>query len=69
MRRRPRLDTAAAAAITAVLDPPKYEVIPLKNVYKQAEYLPQGGSVSVTASPAKGCAGVVIAGSPTPRFI
>ncbi len=56
MRRRSTfgLDAAAVAAIKAILDPPKYELIPLKNVMRQAEFLPEGATVSVTASPAKG---------------
>lgn len=48
------LDAAAAAAIAAILDPPKYELIPLGNVHRQVEFLPEGATVSVTASPAKG---------------
>ena len=33
---------------------PKYELIPLKNVLDQSEFLPEGAVVSVTASPQKG---------------
>lgn len=33
---------------------PKYELIPLKNVLEQADHLPTGAMVSVTASPQKG---------------
>jgi len=38
----------------ALLSAPKFELIPLSNVDAQAGYLPQGATVSVTASPAKG---------------
>lgn len=41
-------------AIRRTLQNPKYELIPLKNVMEQSEYLPQGAVVSVTASPQKG---------------
>lgn len=34
----------------------RYEVIPMKNLEGQIEFLPQGSSVSVTCSPAKGLA-------------
>ncbi|HUG07602.1 MAG TPA: methylenetetrahydrofolate reductase [Acidimicrobiia bacterium] len=33
---------------------PKYELIPLKNVIEQSQFLPEGAVVSVTASPQKG---------------
>ena len=46
---RPQVD-----ALRRVLEAPKYEVIPLKNVIEQSGYLPDGATVSVTASPAKG---------------
>lgn len=41
-------------AIRSALDTPKYELIPLKNVLDQSAFLPDGATVSVTASPAKG---------------
>lgn len=41
-------------AIRGALQTPKYELIPLKNVIEQSEYLPDGATVSVTASPQKG---------------
>lgn len=41
-------------AIRRTLQNPKYELIPLKNVMEQSEYLPRGAVVSVTASPQKG---------------
>jgi methylenetetrahydrofolate reductase (NADPH) len=42
------------AAIRRILESPKYELIPLKNVMEQSAYLPPGATVSVTASPTKG---------------
>ena len=48
------LDPRARAAIRRVLERPRFELIPLKNVLDQAAYLPDGATVSVTASPAKG---------------
>lgn len=41
-------------AMKGVLEAPKYELIPLKNVLDQSGFLPDGATVSVTASPAKG---------------
>lgn len=43
-----------SAAIRRVLENPLFELIPLKNVLDQAKYLPDGATVSVTASPTKG---------------
>jgi methylenetetrahydrofolate reductase (NADPH) len=40
-------------ALRRVLENPKFELIPLKNVLDQAKFLPEGATVSVTASPAK----------------
>lgn len=42
------------SAIRRVLESPKYELIPLKNVIEQSGFLPKGATVSVTASPNKG---------------
>lgn len=42
------------AAIRRNLESPKYELIPLKNVMEQSGFLPEGATVSVTASPSKG---------------
>lgn len=42
------------SAIRRTLQSPKYELIPLKNVIDQSAYLPDGATVSITASPAKG---------------
>jgi methylenetetrahydrofolate reductase (NADPH) len=42
------------AAVRRILESPKYELIPLKNVMEQSEFLPPGATVSVTASPTKG---------------
>ncbi len=54
MAKREQLPAEVAAAVTDILMRPKYEVIPLKNVYEQAQYLPPDVTVTVTASPAKG---------------
>ena len=51
--RRSSLDEDGKAAIRRLLEHPKFELIPLKNVLDQARYLPRGATVSVTASPAK----------------
>jgi methylenetetrahydrofolate reductase (NADPH) len=48
------LTPAARGAIRRVLESPLFELIPLKNVLAQARHLPNGATVSVTASPAKG---------------
>lgn len=48
------LEPAQIEAIRHALARPKYELIPLKNVLDQAEFLPDGAMVSVTASPQKG---------------
>jgi methylenetetrahydrofolate reductase (NADH) len=54
LRRRARLDDIGRAALVRVLEDPTFELIPLKNADAQAEHLPAGATVSVTASPAKG---------------
>lgn len=43
-----------SSAIRRVLENPLFELIPLKNALDQARYLPDGATVSVTASPTKG---------------
>jgi len=43
-----------SAGIRRVLQNPIFELIPLKNALDQAKFLPDGATVSVTASPAKG---------------
>lgn len=48
------LDIRARAAIRRVLERPLFELIPLKNALEQAAHLPDGATVSVTASPGKG---------------
>jgi len=53
------LDQTQIDAIRRTLLNPKYELIPLKNVLEQAEHLPEGAVVSVTASPQKGMAETV----------
>jgi len=47
-------DAPARAAIRRVLENPLFELIPVKNALAQAKHLPDGATVSVTASPAKG---------------
>lgn len=54
LRRRASLDEPARQALGRLLATPKFELIPLKNVHAQAASLPDGATVSVTASPAKG---------------
>ncbi len=44
----------SSETIRRMLDHPKYELIPLKNVMEQAGHLPDGSTVTVTASPQKG---------------
>jgi len=44
----------AVSRIRAMVESPRYELIPLKNVIEQAGHLPAGATVTVTASPAKG---------------
>lgn len=46
--------TPAREALARILAAPTFELIPLKNVQDQAAFLPDGATVSVTASPAKG---------------
>lgn len=48
------LQQSEIEAIRRTLLHPKYELIPLKNVLDQSEFLPDGATVSVTASPQKG---------------
>lgn len=45
---------AQRSAIREMLEHPKFELIPLKNVLDQAAHLPEGATVTVTASPQKG---------------
>ncbi len=52
-KRRPTLDAEERAAIRRLLEHAKFELIPLKNVLDQARFLPEGATVSVTASPVK----------------
>jgi methylenetetrahydrofolate reductase (NADPH) len=53
-RRRSSLSPAGATALERALRAPTLELVPLKNALDQAEFLPPGATVSVTASPAKG---------------
>jgi methylenetetrahydrofolate reductase (NADPH) len=54
MIRAAQLEPTEIDSIRRVLHSPKYELIPLKNVLEQSEFLPDGATVSVTASPQKG---------------
>lgn len=53
-RRRSRLAPPAREALARLLIAPTFELVPLKSAIDQADHLPQGATVSVTASPAKG---------------
>ncbi len=53
-RRRASLAPPARDALARLLRAPTFELVPLKNALDQAEFLPAGVTVSVTASPAKG---------------
>jgi methylenetetrahydrofolate reductase (NADPH) len=53
-RRHIGLPPAAREALARVLAHPTFELVPLKNAQEQADALPRGATVSVTASPAKG---------------
>lgn len=48
-----QLNDEQRAGLRRVLEHAKFELIPLKNVLDQARFLPQGATVSVTASPVK----------------
>lgn len=49
-----RLTPADRDAIRSALTDPKFELIPMKNASEQANHLPDGATVTVTSSPAKG---------------
>jgi methylenetetrahydrofolate reductase (NADPH) len=53
-KRKVAVSTEGRAAIRRLLQNLTFELIPLSNVLAQAEFLPAGARVSVTASPAKG---------------
>lgn len=53
-RRRSSLAAPAREALARLLAAPTFELVPLKNAVGQADHLPAGATVSVTASPAKG---------------
>ena len=53
-RRRSTLADPAREALARLLATPTFELVPLKNALSQADHLPPGATVSVTASPAKG---------------
>ena len=50
---RSGLDRDAKSAVRRILEHPKFEVLPLKNVLDQVRWLPEGATVSITASPTK----------------
>lgn len=54
LKRSVNISSEGRAALIALLSDMTYELIPLSNVLPQAEFLPPGARVSVTASPAKG---------------
>lgn len=49
-----RMEPTEIEAVRWTLNHPKFELLPLKSVYDQIEFLPDGAIVSVTASPQKG---------------
>ena len=53
-RRRSTLAAPSREALARLLAGPTFELVPLKNALSQADHLPAGATVSVTASPAKG---------------
>jgi methylenetetrahydrofolate reductase (NADPH) len=53
-RRRTPLSAVGREALARVLASPTFELVPLRNAMDQAARLPEGATVSVTASPAKG---------------
>jgi methylenetetrahydrofolate reductase (NADPH) len=53
-RRHARLTPSSSQALTALLQSPTFELIPLKSAMEGASHLPAGATVSVTASPTKG---------------
>ncbi|MFL5668748.1 MAG: methylenetetrahydrofolate reductase, partial [Chloroflexota bacterium] len=59
-RRRSRLTPERSAALAGILRAPTFELVPLKNALDQADFLPAGATVSVTASPAKGIEATVV---------
>ena len=52
-------DQIQVEAVRRMLEHPKYELIPLKNVMAQAAFIPQGSTVTVTASPQKGMSATI----------
>ncbi len=52
-RRSKELDGPAREALARVVGSPRFELIPLRNVDAQSRFLPDGATVTVTASPAK----------------
>lgn len=54
LRRSRVLAEPARAALASLVSAPRFELIPLRNVDAQSQFLPAGATVTVTASPAKG---------------
>ncbi|MGH2513496.1 MAG: methylenetetrahydrofolate reductase [Candidatus Limnocylindrales bacterium] len=54
LRRSRVLAEPARAALASLVSAPRFELIPLKTVDAQSQFLPAGATVTVTASPAKG---------------
>jgi methylenetetrahydrofolate reductase (NADPH) len=54
MSRRVDLQPDQRATLARLMANPKFELIPLKNALGQADHLPAGSMVTVTASPTKG---------------
>lgn len=53
-RRRIGLSSEERTALAGILATPTFELVPIKSALAQAEHLPPGATVTVTASPAKG---------------
>ena len=53
-RRRAGLSDEERTALAGILANPTFELVPIRNALAQAQYLPPGATVTVTASPAKG---------------
>lgn len=54
MAHRPPIADGVAGSLARVLTDPTFELVPLRGAIDRASSLPQGATVSVTASPAKG---------------
>jgi methylenetetrahydrofolate reductase (NADH) len=52
--RRTGVNADGRAALARIASDPTFELLPLKSVDEQVQYLPRGARISITASPAKG---------------